>query len=120
MMKYRFEDLRVGEEILDFIDLVYETTQSFPSDEKFALTSQIRRAATSVYLNIAEGSARKSGPDFARFITMSLGSLVEVSASDKIALRQQYLTNQRYQEVRNKSQGIWFQLCALRDSQKKS
>lgn len=75
-MKFRYEELRVGESILDFVDLVYAATEHFPDTERFGLSSQLRRAAFSVYLNLAEGSARRSGRDFSRFITISLGSLV--------------------------------------------
>lgn len=116
-MKFRYEDLRVGEVILRFIDLVYSVSDSFPDDERFGLRSQVRRAAFSVYLNIAEGSARKSGPDFARFITIGLGSLVEVDAALKIAFRRGYVEEQEVSEIRVLIEQIWPQLCALRKSQ---
>jgi four helix bundle protein len=57
---------------------VYELTRSFPSDEKFGLTNQIRRAAISVESNLAEGSSRGSDADFRRFVQMALGSASEV------------------------------------------
>lgn len=59
----------------------YELTKTFPSDEKFAMVQQIRRAALSVHLNIAEGCSRKSEAERKRFFEMSRGSLVEVDAA---------------------------------------
>jgi four helix bundle protein len=57
---------------------LYVLTDSFPNSEKFGLTSQIRRAAVSVPVNIAEGSARKSNKEFLQFLYISLGSLTEL------------------------------------------
>lgn len=57
---------------------VYESTRSFPSDEKFGLTNQLRRAATSVESNLAEESSRGSDADFRRFVQMAIGSASEV------------------------------------------
>ena len=119
-MKFRYENLRVSEEILDFIDIVYLFVEEFPDDERYALKSQIRRASTSIYLNIAEGSARKSNADFARFIRISLGSLLEVHAGFKIANRRGYINTENLYVIHRKVKSIWFKLCALRDSQKNS
>lgn len=116
-MKFRYEQLEVGDIILQFIDEVYLLTEKFPAHERFGLTSQTRRAATSVYLNLAEGTARKSKPDFSRFLTMSLGSLVETDACLKIALRRKYIMQEEVVPVRNMTELIWIKLCALRDSQ---
>jgi four helix bundle protein len=58
--------------------MVYKLTALFPSEEKFGLTSQLRRAAVSVELNLAEGSSRGSDADFRRFVQMALGSASEV------------------------------------------
>lgn len=57
---------------------IYEATRSFPTEEKYGLRSQIRRAAVSVGSNLAEGSGRGTNTDFARFVDMALGSLQEV------------------------------------------
>ena len=63
----------------------YRMTQSFPGEEKYALTSQIRRAALSAHLNIAEGASRKSGQERKRFFEVSRGSLVEIDGALDIA-----------------------------------
>ena len=57
---------------------VYAATRAFPADEKFGLTNQLRRAATSVESNLAEGSSRGSDADFRRFVQMAIGSASEV------------------------------------------
>ena len=57
---------------------VYASTKRFPSEEKYGLTSQIRRAAVSIPTNIAEGAGRGSDPDFARFLRIAIGSANEV------------------------------------------
>lgn len=62
----------------DFVKEMYSLTTTFPTDEKFGLVSQIRRAAVSVPVNIAEGSARKSKKEFIHFLHISLGSLTEL------------------------------------------
>ncbi|MGH8101366.1 MAG: four helix bundle protein, partial [Chthoniobacterales bacterium] len=59
---------------IDFADIVYSRTKSFPSDERFGMTNQMRRAAVSVSSNIAEGSSRISDTDFARFMESAAGS----------------------------------------------
>ena len=72
---FNFEKLDVCQEAIQFADLVYQLTGSFPSDERFGLTNQMRRAAISISSNIAEGSSRGSRPDFSRFVEIATGSL---------------------------------------------
>ncbi|EKD49126.1 MAG: S23 ribosomal protein [uncultured bacterium] len=116
-MTFRYENLEVGKLVLEIIDEIYEITEAFPSHEKFGLTSQIRRAITSVYLNLAEGSVRKSGPDFARFITISLSSLIETHAGFTIALKRKYLSEESREDLNKQIERIWKMLCGLRKSQ---
>ncbi len=67
MESFDFENLRVYQKALDFVDVVYKITKAFPVEEKFGLTDQIRRAAVSVALNIAEGSGG-SKPEFKQYM----------------------------------------------------
>ena len=96
---FNFEKLDVWHKALDFADLVYTGTRSFPSDERFGLTNQMRRAAVSVSSNIAEGSSRSSKTDFGRFIEISTGSLFEVVSQAFIAERQGFLTKEQFQKL---------------------
>lgn len=73
-----FRDLLVWQKGIDLTKLVYSLTRPFPSEEKFGLVSQLRRAAVSVPSNIAEGQARRSSAEFSQFISISLGSLAEL------------------------------------------
>lgn len=75
---HRFKDLEIWKKSREFCSLVYEMTSNFPSEEKFGLTNQLRRAAVSVPSNIAEGCSRKSNKDFSRFLEIALGSMYEV------------------------------------------
>src|SRR5450432_2364112 len=71
----------------------YKITRKFPADEKFAMVQQIRRAALSVHLNIAEGSSRKSDAERKRFYEISRGSVIEIDAALDIAVELTYCTN---------------------------
>jgi four helix bundle protein len=75
---FNFEKLDVWQEAIRFADLIYELTTTFPEQERFGLTNQMRRAAVSISSNIAEGSSRLSRVDFARFVEIATGSLFEV------------------------------------------
>jgi four helix bundle protein len=70
----------------------YQITKRFPSEEKFALVQQIRRAAISVHLNLAEGCSRKSAAERRRFYEISRGSLIEIDAAIGIAFQLGYVT----------------------------
>ncbi len=73
-----FKKLKVWEKAHPFVLEVYRASKLFPSEEKFGLTSQIRRAAASIPTNMAEGCGRNSNPDMARFLHISMGSASEV------------------------------------------
>ena len=84
---FSFEKLEVWHEAIAFADTVYSITKTFPDDERFGLTNQMRRAAVSISSNITEGSSRSSRPDFARFIEIATGSVFEVVSQATISRR---------------------------------
>ena len=84
-----------------FVLACYRVTRSFPSEEKFGMISQIRRAALSVHLNIVEGCSRKSPAERKRFYEIARGSLVEVDAALDIGVTLEYTTRQHLAEVGN-------------------
>ncbi len=90
-MSFKFENLEIWKLGRNFVTEIYKITRNFPRDELFGLTSQIRRAAVSVVLNIAEGSNRRSDPDFKRFLNMSRSSLDEVVTALFIAKDQKFI-----------------------------
>jgi len=78
MYVYSFEKLEVWKESKKLTKIIYQITSRYPENEKFGLTSQLRRASISVCSNLAEGSARITSKDKAHFSTMAYSSLIEV------------------------------------------
>jgi four helix bundle protein len=93
-MPYKFEQLEVWKLALDYIDLIYKLSENLPRSEDYNLKSQITRAATSIALNIAEGSQGQSDAEQARFLGMSIRSLIETVACQKIISRRGYLRDE--------------------------
>ena len=87
------KDLDAWKKSMDLVDGIYKVTKSFPNEELYSLTNQMRRAAISIPSNIAEGAARGSKNDFIRFLYIALGSLSELETQVIIANRLGYLTN---------------------------
>jgi four helix bundle protein len=79
------KDLKVWQESIEMVTIIYEKTKSFPKDELFSLTSQIRRCAISIPANIAEGAARDSNKEYIRFLYNALGSISEFDTQLLIA-----------------------------------
>ena len=96
---FNFEKLEVWRKAIDFADFVYSVTRTFPDDERFGLTNQMRRAAVSISSNIAEGTSRFSRDDYARFLEIATGSLFEVVSQSFIAQRQNYLSKEDQQRL---------------------
>ena len=87
-----FRDLVVWQRSMDLVEQIYEISKRFPADERFGLTSQIRRAAVSVPSNIGEGSRRKKRNVFRHFLDIALGSQAEVEVQLEIAYRLKFLS----------------------------
>jgi four helix bundle protein len=99
-MKVRhYQELIVWQKAIDLVEEVYKATHSFPRDEIYGLTSQIRRAAVSIPSNIAEGQGRRTTPDFLRHLSIAYGSLLELETQILIAIRLRYLTQAKCSEV---------------------
>jgi len=86
-----FRDYDIWQDSMDIVDKIYNAVDNFPKDERFALISQITRSAVSIPSNIAEGSGRSSGKEFARFLEFSLGSAYELETQLIIAEKRNYL-----------------------------
>jgi four helix bundle protein len=85
-----YRDLAVWQRGMDIALQVYQVTKDFPPDERFGLTSQLRRAAVSVPANIAEGHARSSTKDYLRYIAIAIGSRAETATFIELAGRLNY------------------------------
>ena len=91
MRKSDFRELQIWQKAKAMCPSIYELTASFPAEEKFGITSQIRRAAVSVPSNIAEGHGRSSNADFVRFLYISLGSIRELETLLEISVDLKYV-----------------------------
>jgi len=113
-----FHDLRVWKKAMDLVVDVYQLTSTFPPEEKFGLTSQMRRAAISIPSNIAEGHGRRSAKEFVRFLWIANGSLVELETQILIAERLRFIPSEQGQEICNGLQDISRMMAGLRTSLK--
>jgi len=79
------KDLTVYKKSIDFVTEIYQFTTTLPAEEKYGLTSQLRRAAVSIPTNISEGSSRKSTKEYIQFLYISLGSISEIETLVEIS-----------------------------------
>ncbi len=98
-----FTDLRAWRESHKLAIMIYKATKSFPREEIFSLTSQIRRAALSITSNIAEGFSRRTFPDKKQFYFIALGSLTELQSQLLLAKDLEYLPNGEFQTLADQS-----------------
>ena len=97
---------------------VYRLCSSFPNEEKFALVSQVRRAAVSVTSNIAEGMSRSSRKEVLHFLEISFGSLMEVQSQMEIAQLLNYITKEQMDDLDEKTIEIAKMLSGLKAAKK--
>lgn len=102
-----------------YIKSVYEITNTFPLNEKFGLTQQLRRAAVSVLSNIAEGLSRKTDKEQLRFVEIAYSSLIETYAQLSISKDLEYINDVQFQQINNEIRKISNQLNALTRTIKK-
>lgn len=116
-MAYKFEQLEVWKLLLDYIDLIYGLANQLPPSEEYNLKSQITRAATSVSLNIAEGSTGLSDAEQSRFLSIAIRSLIETVACLHLIYRRGYLADAEPLRVTYRSRETLFaKLQAFRKS----
>jgi len=95
-MSHKFRQLVVWQRAMTLVTDIYKQTHDFPSEERFGLTSRLRRAATSIPLNIAEGSGSDSPAEFARFLQIALGSTYETMTALEISQRLNYRNHEDF------------------------
>ena len=115
-MAFRFEDLQVWQKSLDLCDQVNQLTKNFPKEELYILTSQIKRAADSVVLNIAEGCTGQTKAVFKVFLGYALRSGIEVVSCLFIAKRRGYIEEPVFTEYYNEYEILVKMITALRNS----
>lgn len=99
---------------MDFIEEIYRATSKFPNNEIYGLTSQLRRAALSIALNIAEGSGAGSDNEFNRFLNISLRSSYEVVCAIEVASRLKYCNDTQTKTLLNKCDELSAMITGLK------
>ncbi len=117
--KFKFEDLQVYQKSLDFVDLAYEVSKKFPHSELYNLTSQFKRAAVSIPLNIAEG-AGDTDPQFNRFLQIANASIKECVVCSTIANRQKFISDEENLNNRIKLAELSKMISSLKNYLRKS
>ena len=117
MSNYR--NLKVWQRTIEFITTVYDLTKSFPAHELYGLTSQIRRAATSIALNITEGATSGYDAEFKRFLSLAIRSANEVATGFEIAKRLRYCSEEQANKQIREADEIAAMLQGLIKSLKK-
>ena len=107
------KDLIVWQKAIAFVQHLYEITQSFPKEEIYGITSQIRRAAVSIPSNIAEGFGRGHDKELLHFLYIALGSASEVETQLIICHNIHYLTDDDFEELSNADSEIIRMLSSL-------
>lgn len=113
---HRYKELNVWKRSREFCSSIYSITTKFPQEEKFGLTSQLRRAAISIPSNIAEGASRSAKKDFARFLEISIGSSYEIETQLLIATDLKYISKENSLELSQTIVSIIKMLSKLRSS----
>ncbi|WP_035303476.1 four helix bundle protein [Brevundimonas aveniformis] len=108
-----YRELRVWQKAMALVRGVYQASSGWPTDERFGLVSQVRRAAVSVPSNIAEGCARRATGDFVRFLSIARGSLAEVETQMLLAEQLSYLSTEALEPLLQSSDEISRMLASL-------
>ena len=107
------KDLEVWKNSIKLVTTIYTVTKSYPKEELFGLTSQMRRSAVSIPSNIAEGAARISTKEFIQFLHIARGSLAELETQNIVSLNLNYLTEETFILIENEIKIIGGQLSGL-------
>lgn len=117
-MPFKFEKLKIWEAAIEIADKVHILTRSFPKEELFSLTSQMKRAADSISLNIAEGSTGQSNAEQVKFLGYSQRSAMEVVNCLYLAIRRNYIDKIVFDQLYNELEKLVAQIQAFKNSLK--
>jgi len=99
---------------LDYIDKVYDLVKRLPVEEKYNLSSQLIRSATSIALNIAEGSTGQSDKEQSRFLSMALRSYLETVACLDLIQRRSYISLEKLKNIRKTGRTLFYKMTRFR------
>ena len=111
-----YRELDVWKKSIDWVERIYLNSRAFPADERFGLTSQLRRAAVSVPSNIAEGAARTGAGEFLHSLSIASGSLAEAETQIVVASRLKYLSSADAESILTQTEEIGKMLGGLKRS----
>ncbi|MCJ7932055.1 MAG: four helix bundle protein [Chryseobacterium sp.] len=114
-MSFKFEKLVIWQKSMDFGEHIFNLSQGFPKDEVFNLTSQMRRAADSIALNISEVSILQSKLEFKKFLGYSIRSLAETVTCLYKAKDRKYISEEEFSKLYNESYSLMNQIIAFRN-----
>jgi four helix bundle protein len=117
-MSFKFEKLKVWQKAVELAGDINQLTKAFPKDELFILSAQIKRAADSVSLNIAEGSTGQSNAEFNKFLGYSLRSNIEVVGCIYLAKNRNLIDQETFTKIYAQCEEILVMINALRNSLK--
>jgi four helix bundle protein len=117
-MSFKFEKLIVWQKAVDLSADVHDLTKTFPKDELFVFSSQIKRAADSVALNIAEGSTGQSNPEFNKFLGYALRLDIEVVSCLYLAKKRNLINEESFSKLYQQCEEILAMINGLRNSLK--
>ncbi len=112
-MPHKFRDLIVWQRAMEFVAQVYVLTYDYPKHELFGLTSQLRRAAISIPLNIAEGAGSDSSKDFSRFLHIALKSTYETLTAIELAVKLEYCSREQVEVLLDEADQIAAMIVGL-------
>lgn len=112
---FKFEKLEVWQRAIEFSFGIHQLTRKFPKEELYILTSQIKRAADSIALNIAEGSTGQSNAEFKQFVIYAIRSAIEVVSCLHMGRKRNIITDKDFLEFYNKAEVIIKMLQSLRN-----
>ncbi len=115
-MAFKFEKLEIGNLAIDLADEVHVLTRVFPKEEMFSLTSQMKRAADSISLNIAEGSTGQSNPEQGRFLGYAQRSALEVVNCLYLAIKRKYINQQQFDKFYSASEKLVVKIQVFKNS----
>ena len=109
-MAFYFEKLEVWQNARNLVKEIYKVTKNFPDEERFGITNQIRRASTSITANIAEGVSRNTNKDKSKFINIAYSTSIEVINFLILSWDLDFISEEKYIELREKTELITNQL----------
>ena len=112
-MKFGCEDLDVYKIAREYVTKIYRITKVFPSTEQYGVTSQINRAAVSIVLNIAEGSAKESKKEFKKYLRNAIASLIETDTALKVSIDLGYVYQKDYDALSPVIKELYFKMIGL-------